>query len=170
MEARENLLSMLSRFDDLPDNLLNETSDALQRAGIADDDERRHLARRIICDARATAARLYRDDHAQMTVATASGLAALLPQPNVVPAKLPSSAAPATSGAQSLSTLAEGVAEGHRKGLPALTADQALFAEMTPPQAVEKYMRLKLTTGGLAEAAVNVILGHEADAAPTLAT
>lgn len=165
-EVRENLLAMLSRSHDLPGNLLNEASDTLQPAGISDDNERRHLARRIICDARATAARLYRNDAAQQIVASSSGLGALMAQPNMVGAPVSSSAAPATGEAPPMPTQGEVVAQARYSDPPGLTAGQARFAAMTPLQAVEEYMRSKPRTGGPQGPAGNALVVHVSDAHP----
>lgn len=157
---------MLSRFDDLPGNLLNEAWDALQRAGIADDDEPRQLARLIICETRATAARLHQNDHAQRIVVTASGLAALMPRPNMVVSPVSSSTPPVANVVQSSWPRAGGVPEAQQDSLPNPTADQARFAGMTPLQAVEEYMKLKPKTGGLGGAAENLLLVQAADVRP----
>ncbi len=165
-DARRHLFAMLSRLDDVPGNLLNEAADALQRAGIADDDERRQLARRIVCEARATAVRLYRDEDAQRVVAAASGMAALMPRPNVTAAPPISAPAPTSDTVKPLMPEPGFGSEGRKKEASELTVEQARFARMTPTQAVEEYMRSKPKTGGLGSVTGNALVVHQSSVTP----
>ncbi len=143
-EARGHLNAMLSRAGDLPAKLLTEARDLLGRVGIAADGDRIENARRIMCEARATAAATY-NDPAIRGAADVMALFTTLAK-GIAPISATRPISPLAVDAHDPPTAVRVAAPNSAVAL--LTEEQQKFAVMTAVQAVDEFFRVKPKAGG----------------------
>lgn len=145
-EARANLYAMLSQAGDVPGNLLNEAKALLERLDIEPAADRIEIARQIMCGARLTAAATYDSPEVRAiehSLALMNALGRAPPQTSMPP---PISA-PAPPNAWTASTIVPAPAS-------TFSDSQNYYADLSPMQAVEKYMELKPKARGRDDAPV----------------
>jgi len=145
-ESRGHLNSMLSRAGDLPAKLLTEARDLLARVGIAADGDRVENARRIMCEARATAAATYNDPTIRGAADVLALMATLAKDHAPIVAMRPTLPLALDQTVAESPTAVQVVAPVNTVAL--LTEEQQKFAVMTAVQAVDEFFRVKPKAGG----------------------